>query len=71
MAFELLEQAQAIYGQAPLPDDAWQQLEALANKGMGKEKQFIEMSFEALIAAASSEQLALWMRTGTALENEE
>ncbi|QFU23740.1 hypothetical protein FM038_017215 [Shewanella eurypsychrophilus] len=71
MAFELLAQAQAIYGQEPLANDAWQQLEALAAKATGKEKQFIEMSFEALIAAASSEQLALWMGSETSLENEE
>lgn len=71
MAFELLEQAQAIYGQDPLPDDAWEQLKALADKASGKEKQFIEMSFEALIAAASSEQLALWMGSEASLESED
>ncbi|MDO6526953.1 hypothetical protein Q4519_14800 [Motilimonas sp. 1_MG-2023] len=60
MEFKLLPKVQAITEQDPLPDDAWQQLEAIADQAKGMEQTFINMCFEALIAAATPEQLALW-----------
>lgn len=57
---KLVEQAGKIVGQDPLPDDAWQQLEAIAEQASGQEAVFVNMHFEALMAAATPEQLALW-----------
>lgn len=58
---KLVAQAGNIIGQDPLPDDAWQQLEAIADQASGQEALFVGMYFEALIAAASPEQIKLWL----------
>ena len=57
---KLLEQAQAILGQIPLPDDAPQQIEALERKATGLERKFITMSSSALFTCATQEQIEKW-----------
>lgn len=59
----LLQQAEQVLKQSPLPDDAWQQLEAIEAQATGQEKEFISLSFEALIASATPEQLEKWNPT--------
>lgn len=57
---QLYNQAQTLLQQQPLPNDCPAQLNALAEKASGQEKRFIEMSFEAMYASATPEQLSQW-----------
>ncbi|WP_354624846.1 hypothetical protein [Psychromonas sp. MME2] len=66
----LLQQSELIFKQDPLADDAWQQLEALEAQATGKEKEYISLSFEALIASATPEQFERWSPAPTIEEME-
>lgn len=50
---ELLDQAQDIAGQQPLPDDAESKIQSLMDRAKGDEKYFIGQLFEAVIVARS------------------
>ena len=56
----LTEQSQLLFKQHPLPDDAPEQLEALIDQSTGRERIYLIMSTEALYAAATPQQLAMW-----------
>ncbi len=56
----LTEQAQLIFKQNPLHDDAPDQLEILIEQATGRERVYLIMSTEALFAAATPRQLAMW-----------
>ncbi|MCE2594414.1 hypothetical protein K6Y31_06265 [Motilimonas cestriensis] len=65
---KFVEQAGNLIAQDPLPDDAPEQLSAIAAQATGLEKTFVNMYFEALMAAATPEQIALWSPKPTAEE---
>ena len=56
----LTEQAQLIFKQQPLDDDAPEQLETLIERATGRERVYLIMLTEALFAAATPRQLAMW-----------
>ncbi|WP_416305203.1 hypothetical protein [Neptunicella sp. SCSIO 80796] len=58
------QQATELLAKQPLPNNAPDQLQELANKATGQEKQFINHCFEALYAAATPEQVELWQDKG-------
>ena len=56
----LTEQSRLIFNKDPLDDDAPDQLETLIELATGRERVYLIMSTEALFAAATPRQLAMW-----------
>ncbi len=56
----LLTEADKIFARHPLADDAPEQLDALIEQATGAELEYLYCYQEALYAAATPEQLAIW-----------